>query len=215
MKLGEVTVAHALAFPREPGEDRIGTFDREGVLVVVVADGAGGIAGGTRASELLMELVREAAAAQALDLLPHDGWVDMLAHFDHVLEADPDAGETAGVVLVVSGGHVAGASCGDSGAWVILPDGRIDDFTARQHRKLRLGSGGARPISFAGRLLVGTLLVATDGLFNYARPEKIAAVALGEDLQRAARELIQLVKLPGGGFQDDVGVVLVRGSQAT
>ena len=37
MKPEEVTVARALAFPREPGEDRIGTFDREGVLVVVVA----------------------------------------------------------------------------------------------------------------------------------------------------------------------------------
>jgi hypothetical protein len=87
---------------------------------------------------------------------------------------------------------------------VVHPDGTIDDLTARQHRKLRLGSGRARPVSFLRPKLAGTLLVATNGLFNYARPEKIAAVALGEDLDCAARDLTQLVRLPGGGLQDDV-----------
>jgi hypothetical protein len=72
---------------------------------------------------------------------------------------------------------------------VVHPDGRVDDLTARQHRKLRLGSGRARPVSFSRPKLTGTLVVSTDGLFNYARPEKIAAVALQEDLERAARDL--------------------------
>jgi hypothetical protein len=65
-------------------------------------------------------------------------------------------------------------------------------------------------VSFSRPGLAGTLLVATDGLFNYARPEKIAAVALQEDLARATWDLIQLVRLPGGGLQDDVGMVLLR-----
>jgi hypothetical protein len=100
---------------------------------------------------------------------------------------------------------LVGASCGDSGAWVVCANGRVDDLTARQRRKPRLGSGGAMPVSFSRPRLAGTLLVATDGLFNYALPEKISAVALGDDPDGAARDLIQLVRLPGAGLQDDVG----------
>jgi serine/threonine protein phosphatase PrpC len=210
MAVGNFAVAHALACPREPGEDRLAVLEHGGTLVVVVADGAGGVAGGGRAAGLVVELVRDAIAAPPIDPLRPEGWVDLLARADALLEADPDAGETTGVVLAVAEDLLIGASCGDSGAWVVHPDGRVDDLTARQHRKLRLGSGRARPVPFSRPGVAGTLLVATDGLFNYARAEKIAAVALQEDLDRAARDLIQLVRLPGGGLQDDVGVVLVR-----
>ena len=136
--------------------------------------------------------------------------MEVLAGADLVLEADHDAGETTAVVVAVAEGGLVGASCGDSCAWVVQADGRTDDLTARQHRKRRLGSGRAGPVAFARPGLAGTLLVATDGLFNYARPERIVGVALQEDLDGAAMDLIQLVRLPGGGLQDDVGLVLVR-----
>jgi PPM family protein phosphatase len=178
---------------------------------VVAADGAGGISGGARAAEMLVELVREGAASPAFDPLRADAWVDLLARADLFLEANQSAGETTGVMLAVTEGLVVGASCGDSGAWVVQADGGIDDLTARQHGKLRLGSGRARPVAFSRPKLTGTLLVATDGLFNYARLERIASVARDEDLDRAARDLIHLVRLLSGGLQDDVGVVLVRG----
>jgi serine/threonine protein phosphatase PrpC len=211
MALGNFNVAHALACAREPGEDRVGIFEYEGALVVVVADGVGGVAGGGRAADLVVELVRDAVAAPALDPLRVERWTDLLAGADALLEADRDAGETTGVVLAIAKDLLVGASCGDSGAWLVQPDGRVDDLTARQHRKLRLGSGRARPVSFSRPGLAGTLLVATDGLLNYARPERVAAVALEGDLDRAALDLIQLVRLPGGGLQDDLGVVLARG----
>jgi hypothetical protein len=54
-------------------------------------------------------------------------------------------------------------------------------------------------VPFSCVWLDSTLLLATDGLFNFARPETFAA-----------RELIRLVRLPSGGLQDDVGLVLVR-----
>ncbi len=207
--------AHALAFPREPGEDRVDVLEHEGALVAVVADGAGGLSGGARAAELLVELVRESVASSTVDPRRAETWTELLARVDLFLEADPVAGETTAVVVAITEDQVVGASCGDSGAWVIHPDGGIDDLTIHQHRRLRVGSGRARPVAFSRPLFAGTLLVATDGLFNYARPEKIAAVALQEDLDGAARELVQLVRLPGGGLQDDVGVVTVRGAVAS
>jgi len=176
----------------------------------VVADGAGGLAGGARAAEMLVALVREAVASPDLDPSRAETWAELLSRADALLEGDRTAGETTAVLLTVADGIVAGASCGDSGAWAVDPDGRIDDLTARQHRKLRVGSGRARPVSFSRASLGGTLLVATDGLFDYALRERIAAVVGEEDLDQAAAHLIQLVRLPSGGLQDDVGVILAR-----
>jgi serine/threonine protein phosphatase PrpC len=177
---------------------------------VVVADGAGGLAGGARAAERLVALVQEAAGATGFAARRPEAWAEVLARADLAVEADPAAGETTAVAVAVAG---------DSLGWRELrglrhlgrpTEGGVDDLTAQQRRKPRLGSGGARPISFTRPGLTGTLLVATDGLFNYALPENIAAAAIGEDLDAAARALVQLVRLAGGGLQDDVGVVLVR-----
>ena len=134
------TVSCALSSPRELGENRVDVFEHDGAVIVVVADGAGGLAGGVRAAEMLVELVREAAASPAFDPLQAEKWAELLARADILLEADRDAGETTSVVLAVAEGLVAGASCGDSGAWVVQADGRIDvtaDRTAA--RQLRLG----------------------------------------------------------------------------
>lgn len=59
------TAAQALAFVREPGEDRLAIFSHEDHLILIMADGAGGISGGARAADMLIELVREAVRARA------------------------------------------------------------------------------------------------------------------------------------------------------
>jgi serine/threonine protein phosphatase PrpC len=215
-----LTAAHALAFVRDPGEDRLALIQHRDALILVVADGAGGLSGGARAADLLVERVREAVDAPAFEAHRAGAWVELLARADRVIEADRDAGETTGVVVALAGafpgagsaaGHAAvvGASCGDSGAGIVGVRGH-DDLTSGQHRKRRLGSGNAVPVPFSRARLDGTLLAATDGLFGFARPERIAEVARGGDLDDAARELVRLVRLPSGGLQDDVGVVLVR-----
>ena len=77
--------------------------------------------------------------------------------------------------------------------------------------KKRLGSGRVVPVGFHRADLEGTLVVASDGLFGYARPEVVAEVVLATgDLDEAASTLIKRVRLPGGGLIDDVGVVLAR-----
>ncbi len=53
-------------------------------------------------------------------------------------------------------------------------------------------------------------LVASDGLLRYAKRSDIARVANGPDLAVAARALVDLVRLPTGGLQDDVSIVLCR-----
>ena len=203
-------VAQALAFVREPGQDRLAVIQREEALIVVVADGVGGISGGAAAAELMVKLIEEAVISPGFDPDRSEAWVELLARADLVLKTDPRAGETTGVVIAVSEQGLVGASSGDSGAWMLGDDGSIDDLTAAQHPKLRLGSGQARPAGFSRPKLAGTLLVATDGLFNYARPEKIAELVLGDDLDLAMKKLVKLVRLPSGGLQDDVGVVLLR-----
>ena len=65
MTKGTLSVARALACPRGPGEDRLDVFDHDDAFIVVVADGAGGLSGGARAAELLVELVREASGWSA------------------------------------------------------------------------------------------------------------------------------------------------------
>ena len=100
-------------------------------------------------------------------------------------------------------------SVGDSGAWIIR-GAEIDDLTANQQHEPLLGAG-AHPIAFErGPLAGGTLVVASDGLFRYAKPADIARVASGSDVEAVARALIDLVRLPTGALQDDVSVVVVR-----
>jgi serine/threonine protein phosphatase PrpC len=203
-------IAHALAFAGASGDDRVALIEHQAALVVVVADGVGGVSGGACAAELLVERVRQAVAAPGFDAHLATSWVELLTRADLALEADARAGETTGLVLAASERGVVGASCGDSRAWLIAGDGAIDDLTAGQQRKLRLGSGRARPVPFTRPRLDGKLLAATDGLFDYAPPARISDLARGADLDAAAQQLSRLVRLPGGALQDDVGLVLVR-----
>ena len=113
------------------------------------------------------------------------------------------------MVLAVTHRGIAGASAGYSGAWLITRDG-YEDLTHRQHPKPFLGSGAAVPVAFSARRFAGPLLLATDGLLKYTSPELICDVARGEDLDQAAKGLVDLVRLRSGGLQDDVAVILCR-----
>ncbi|HSK02348.1 MAG TPA: hypothetical protein VK932_13945 [Kofleriaceae bacterium] len=188
---------------RGAGQDRISvsaTRDRgRDRVVIALADGAGGTAGGERAAEAVIEAV---AAAQG------DDWAAVLTE----LELDPDRlgpGQTTAVVVTVTLDGIRGASAGDSGAWVIR-DGQIEDLTHGQQRKPLIGDHSvARPFA-AGPLGGGTLLVASDGLLRHGRPDEIARIASGPDLAAAARELVGLVRLPSGEVPDDIAIVLCR-----
>ncbi|HKO91166.1 MAG TPA: hypothetical protein VJU61_08440 [Polyangiaceae bacterium] len=120
---------------------------------------------------------------------------------------DRHAGETTLVALQVVDGMVHGASVGDSRAWLVGP-GKLVDLTGAQVRKPLLGTGAAAPVALGPHELSGRLLVGTDGLFNYASPEILTTAALHAPLDQAVSELVDRARLPTGGLQDDIAIVV-------
>jgi serine/threonine protein phosphatase PrpC len=192
-RLNAMQHGFAVAGVRGTGQDRVRVFDD----VIVLADGAGGSGNGALAARAIVDAV---AGATSRD------WCALLADLDR----DPDRmghAESTAVILTLDA-TITGASVGDSGAW-LLRDSRIVDLTAGQRRKPLVGRGCVpfriEPIPFDG-----TLLVASDGLFAYAKPRDIVRIAEGLDLAVATQALVDLVRLPDGALQDDVAVVLCR-----
>lgn len=172
--------------------------------LLLLADGAGGLSGGAAAAELAVNAFPPCWSTTADP-------VDAIAILDQVVAEDHRAGETTFVFAVVHSGTLRGASVGDSGAWLVRPDGTLLDLTAGQRRKPLVGSGAAVPISFGPHAIEGRLLLASDGLFKYATRERIIAAVRIADLERAVDTLVALPRLPNGKLQDDVAVVLAEG----
>jgi PPM family protein phosphatase len=187
-------------------QDRAESFWCGSNLVLVAADGAGGMSGGAEAAQFLVEGVKKRIASKSMNT---DGLNELLTALDREMAAAGAFGETTGVAVVLSDSCVFGASVGDSGAFVISKAG-LENLTANQIRKPFLGSGRAIPIPFTHGLLNGTLLVATDGLLKYTGLEKIAAIILAADFDSAANKLVELVRYQSGALPDDISILLAR-----
>jgi serine/threonine protein phosphatase PrpC len=178
------------------GQDRAAVFEPGSGLVVALADGAGGMGGGAEAATAVIEAARAAT---------HADWGELLVELDGI----PQSGQTTAIVLSIDDRGIRGASVGDSAACLVR-GGALVELTRGQSRKPLL-FGGASPHGFAhGPLAGATLVVASDGLWNYAPRPAIAELAAGDDLEAAADALVDLVRLPSGELQDDVAIVLVR-----
>jgi serine/threonine protein phosphatase PrpC len=185
------------------GADRAIALPVDGGHLVAVADGAGGTGGGAAAADrLIAGLSKLAAQAATTD------WWQALLSLDEEL-SDRRGGETTGVVAFLAGDRVIGASVGDSAAWLISPAAELTDLTARQRRKPLIGSGEALPVEFEAEWRGGRLLLASDGLTKYAPPEQICSLAMKGAVVDALDALANCVRLPSGGLQDDVAVVLL------
>lgn len=188
------------AAARGSGQDRAHAFERDDGLWIVLADGAGGTGNGATAAQALVDVVGTAA--------PDTDWCTLLADLD--LDAPRlGGGQSTAVILAITNAGITGASVGDSEAWLLTgPD--IRELTAGQLRKPLVGDG-CIPFRIDAPILAGsTLLVASDGLFRYARRTDIARIVAGHDLRTAAHALIDLVRLPTGALQDDISIVLCR-----
>lgn len=89
-------------------EDRAQVIDLENRIVIIVADGAGGIVGGAAAADAVTGLVRD----RAHDLMDAESCIELLREADRVVLAT--GGESTAVLLVVGDEGIYGASCGDS-----------------------------------------------------------------------------------------------------
>jgi PPM family protein phosphatase len=187
-------------------QDRAEFFWNGSNLILVLADGAGGLSGGAEAANFIIESVtkRIGSAVSKPQQLN-----EVLASLDQEMAASGAYGETTCVIVVASESGIVGTSVGDSGALLFSKAG-AENLTAHQVRKPLLGSGRVIPVSFSHGFLDGTLLVASDGLLKYTSQEKIAAKILAADFESAASQLIDLVRYQSGALPDDVSVLLAR-----
>jgi PPM family protein phosphatase len=187
-------------------QDRAEWFWHGSNLILIVADGAGGISGGAEAAQFAVNHAREKLSSVALN---REGLAKLLTLIDRQMASTRKYGETTCVVVALTEMKVFGASVGDSGAWIISQSG-AQNLTANQCRKPFMGSGCATPVGFERATWDGTLLLASDGLLKYTSSEKITHASLGSDLDRAAQDLVELVRYPSGALPDDVSIVLAR-----
>ena len=181
------------------------------VLLVALADGQGGRAGGARAARLAVDTAIELAGQQKASSLGWFAWQDLLRRVDAAVAADPVAGFTTLVAFTIFDGICAeGASCGDSALLLVDSEGP-EVWTAHQQKNPPVGSGDAPFTPLAGSLVAPWQLVAlTDGVWKYAGWPAVTRLA-GERRGDALIEALQArARLPGSGtFPDDFTVVVI------
>ena len=177
-------------------------------LIIAVADGSGGQGGGGEAADKVIQGVKS-ALAKGIEPGDYAAWCALLVDIDRQIEEDEEAGETTAIVLALSRRYIAGAACGDSRALLFSRTGLID-ITKKQNRRPMLGSGGALPVPINERSLVGTLVVATDGLFDYTNAKALEKSVSSEDtVDERAKNIVHSLRLKSGDLPDDVALALV------
>jgi serine/threonine protein phosphatase PrpC len=206
-EVGRFVTAKQVASNTALGQDRVGITEVDGCVLIVVADGAGGMTGGSAAAEAVVE--RACAAASRLASGEQDP-VELLRELDRDIQAT--GGQSTAVIAIVGADGVSGASVGDSGAlrWEV---DRLVELTADQRHKPLIGSGEATPVGFRGPPLEGTLLVASDGLLKYANRSQLVHVLRNPELAAIPPLLVSLVRLRSGALPDDVAAVVCRPAQ--
>ncbi|HUQ01764.1 MAG TPA: hypothetical protein VM261_04675 [Kofleriaceae bacterium] len=205
---GGVEVAWVVCPQRGAGQDRVRVVATASGVVIALADGAGGTGGGAEAAQRIVDAVAEAAVSASV----RPTWAEMIEALDRSPRLG--GGQATAVIAEVERDGLVGASAGDSQAWLVGADG-VHVLTASQERKPLVGAGAAAT-PFGGALAGASLLVATDGLFAYARRADVARVVTSAregGLDAAMRALVALVRLPGGDLPDDVAIVLCRATR--
>ena len=182
------------------GQDRVLMRPRGDHTLMAVVDGAGGVAGGRAAAEIVCNKLDQADQDKTYD------WIACLEDIDHSLVG---TGQAAALVAVIGNdGSVRGASVGDCEAWSFGSD-HILELTASQVRKPLLGDGSAVPIGFEGNI-ERVLLAATDGLWKYAKRQHVAELVRAPPIEKASEALVDGIRLKSGSLQDDVAIAIIE-----
>jgi len=129
---------------------------REGIPFAVVCDGAGNAEQAARRIVRLFELwVREATLGEIL--LPKT-WTSWVRQLDSALLG---GAESTFLAVAVVGDQVVGASAGDSQAYLLGAEGRLQFLTASAD-KARLGSGTVEPCPIRATLQPRDILTPDD-----------------------------------------------------
>jgi len=194
------TCQHILGY-RRVCQDAVGIFERSENMVLVVADGAGGIEDGEVAARAVVNTVRQACSAGTDPL----DWVQVLKDADHSISS----GQSTACVVELTRDTMRGASVGDSQLAALVGDDLIFPSDG-QIRKPLLGTGEALPIPFSASWDGGLIIVGSDGFWNYVRMDRLIASLHVIDFPVLAKTLAEMVRLPSGGLADDVSVICAR-----
>jgi serine/threonine protein phosphatase PrpC len=199
-----IPILKSAAGTRE-NQDRACVISDDCGVVLLLADGAGGVAGGAEAAAMVVELAQQYKGC----LRDPSGCASVMQAMDQLILQEESAGETTCALAVVRGGQSFGSSVGDSGVWILSSTSTVD-LTRNQARKPLIGSGSARPVEFSYTVAQEDkkLLLATDGLLKYASGSQIVEVCRARDDEGCAAKLIELVRYPSGRLPDDVTVIL-------
>lgn len=141
----------------DTGHDRLSVLRDAHRTLIALADGSDSSTGAQVAAA---RTVNELALCFRNGTLPEDprDWVMILDTIDRVAFAEPDAGETSALVMLVERGTVVGASVGDSLAYIVPSVGEPRLLTSPSRTGPRIGSGIAAPVGFGPVQLDGKLI---------------------------------------------------------
>ena len=197
-------VTSYLEHQRAGGEDALAVINTNDSVWFCIADGAGGIGGGSFASSMITTAFTKLAHESSIT--HPDEFESFLRAIDLELNSSPVGGESTAILGVVVSGVVFGASVGDSEAWLFNTEYQLQ-LTEFQIIKPLIGSGYAKPIGFGPMDLEHIMVVGSDGLFKYTNLKEMSgAVSQGE----SASQLAALSKKQTGYLQDDISVLVVR-----
>lgn len=190
-------------------DDRAAVYQKQNILIAIVADGAGGMSGASEAADNFIKFVHKKFLTET-NYIDKINWNKVLTEIDSLLYKHPRAGETTGIIAVINTNNncIVGASVGDSEAYLISNQSWC--LTEHQYRKPLLGSGAAIPIAFGPINLDGTLILGSDGLFKYADFGEISNIIKSSQPKEGVLRLFDLLRLPSGSFMDDVSVIIAK-----
>ncbi|MGE0155081.1 MAG: PP2C family serine/threonine-protein phosphatase [Reyranellaceae bacterium] len=210
-----------------------------GPLFLAVADGAGGHADGEKASQAAVASLKDAMAQAPRDAAAAKSWLAQAIAGAHrrigALGQGVAAPRSTLVALWSQGGRAVAGHVGDSRLYhfsdgklafrsrdhsvvqLLVDMGRlkeedIADHPDRSRLTRALGGGEAVDADISDFVLApgDGLALCSDGVWEHIQPPELATALRTQDLDRAARELVQLAVKRGGADADNATLVLAR-----
>jgi len=187
------------------GADRLSVdYLDNGTIVLCLSDGAGGLFGSIKASTMAID--KCLLKIKQLTQYTPEKLEMMLKEIDNEIYKDARAGETTIVVMLIQNNMITGASVGDSQGWLLNAKFEYE-LTMLQRRKPLLGSNLSEPIGFETLETIDSIVLGSDGLFNYVNIEKIKKVVTSKNFM--IKNLYRLAKEHTGYLQDDFSVIVL------
>lgn len=191
--------------PSRPNGDWIEAFAWADTRLLTLADGVSGQSGAATTATETIRILQQ--WVQDMRVLTPDSLARAIEQVDHTLPAGE--GETTLVVAAMQKDRIIGASVGDSSAFWI-DEHTIIELTEKQVRRPLIGSGKARATAFELKTrTAGTLLLASDGLTNEIKPEKLRSIVSLPSPEQATTLLLEDIIGHLGELSDDTSMVLL------